>query len=39
MKIKLLVCAVLLLGAIGVSTSAYVKADNTSFKVTERNAT
>ncbi|GIN25600.1 hypothetical protein J31TS2_21800 [Bacillus licheniformis] len=39
MKIKLLVCAVLLLGAIGVSTSAYVKADNASFTVTERNAT
>ncbi len=36
MKAKFLICAVLLLGTVGVASSAYVQTDNASFKVAER---
>lgn len=36
MKSKLLICAVLLLSAVGVISSSYVQGDYASYKVAER---
>jgi hypothetical protein len=36
MKSKVLICAVLLLSAVGVIGSSYIQAENASYKVSER---